>query len=411
MNPQTRLVISSIVIGLATTTVLASHGFAAEDKSGRIPSKFTPDTLLSADLQQVSSDLEQKLSLRIKDLPLICRAPTDVFLSFADGTAHRKSVCYYDGSRNVILVRGKTKLGESASMLVEDVSNHRKILLSHELAHAWQKEQVLDKVPTDFLVDRLVLHALLEGHAQWVAEQYAGEVDMKAPVDRSTKRQKDWSFDRESQFIYEDGLRYWKARLKANPQVTLKELLTDPKVTQRTIAYPDAEPTDLEPPPRALGQLLVDPLVAEISLTDFVSFRRLVLGWQRDSKALDLCRAYEVSWQAKAADEAAVLLRLATEEAAQQVYQELVEDRRKLAPVRMRPEKFDGIVSCGFSEPPTDKRPAQRILLIREGRFVTQIIDQRIDERAGEWDAWQASVMARYQLVRPSLKPKENNVN
>ncbi len=314
----------------------------------------------------------------------------------------RNQKCFYDSVSRRIMLLGGHSLGQESSRNVKELPGFRKVALAHELSHAWQQERVITELPENFEIDRLVFFAVLEGHAQWVTLQYAKSIDIGEAMLREQRRIQNRRIDDiDYQFVYVDGLKFWEFCVKADPQVTLKAVLTDSRISQRRIVFPDKPPTDLAVAPTWISQLTANAASSEAFSTDFVEFRKLVMSTPLlPTEQEQVNRAFEAGWSISVEGQSAGVTRLENEDGACILYKGLGAVLRKQlsrAEGRWQESKTPFI---GVSIPANNSKLASRIVLIQDGCMVIEINDFRAADHQGTLKDWIETVKQRYIKAR-----------
>ena len=367
---------------------------------------FVEDPTVTSELLEICGELGEILTPRISNVPTVVRANARWMQRRAKslGSPHEKLLCFFDTAANQILIRAGEQLGSNEAMTASDIPLLRRITLSHELAHAWQQEWVLAKLPKAQQTDRMVLHAVLEGHAQWVAGRYAERMGAGRHVAR-IRRQQERSVpirpdEIESHFIYQDGLKFWEYRLALDSKVGLSAILTDRRVTQRSIAYPGALPTDLEIPSVRAETLVGAGHNAAWKPTDYIEFRKLVAGLSLIPRQFDVCRAYEGSWRSGSEERSVALVRFSSDRAARVLFDAL-STRESIESDEVVKSVAPVLYSAHVSRPSSPRR-VNTLFLLAERNVIE--VCQRGAETL-EVKGWAEEIAQRFSKEMQETKP------
>ncbi|MEI8381032.1 MAG: hypothetical protein WCJ09_12945 [Planctomycetota bacterium] len=274
------------------------------------------DSELTAEIRAVAENIDGILQSNVSKIPIVVRMDRTRMEKLAKqmGSPHHRQLCFFLAQENQIIVRTGEELGSESALSVRQIPLLRRVTLAHELAHAWQHEKVLPNMPKERRIDRMVLHAILEGHAQWVSLRYAernGLTQRRTSYDSANPKTTD---EVESRFIYQDGLRYWNYRVARDQKISVEAVLCDETITQRTIAYPDLPPIDPQAPSLRPDVLITDDPSAIWRPTDFISFRQLAMELSLFPRRTEFCSTYESGWRAGSQKQSVAIVKLSTAE-------------------------------------------------------------------------------------------------
>lgn len=193
---------------------------------------------------------------------------------------------FYDRAGNRIVARDDVQLGEAIARRGAEVEPLSRLLVMHEIVHAWQARNAVPLLDQIKEIDRLVVQALLEGHAEYIVACYCERSGQKQLYERiSGHRQKFQRFRAgrtiaDLHFVYEESLQFWKSVNKMGA-IGFDDIVARIP-TQRQIAYPSEYGTNKDSYSmnwlKQHPQLLSDPSMHQIRPNDlgFVAFRALV---------------------------------------------------------------------------------------------------------------------------------------
>ena len=390
--------------------LLTSLGMACllmgADDVYEVQSKLDRD--LTSQAESVARELmETGLIDAAIDVPEFHRIDEDEFAILAANrnASHRFRECCFDTKSNRVYVLRRAKIGASLARLGQQIEALRWVAIAHELVHVWQFVHVVKAMPDRNERDGLVMYAILEGQAQSIALRYAAKLNVAEPMARARLDSRRANVDYQTQFIYEVGLKFWEALVARNPKVHLRDVLADRNVSQRTIAYPGAVPTDLQKPPTGLSSLLEHDQKVSIETIDFPGFRRFVKDLDRPAEYEQICRSYAVGWRVIGTDQSAAVSRFDSERDAAALLRSL----KSTFEMKLRPEtgRWRGdIVGVGFEQPKTDSSRRRYSMIIQDAQWIIEFNDARDASTMQELGNWMNDTAARYLAVQQSLTEK-----
>lgn len=152
---------------------------------------------------------------------------------------------FYSSEKNIIFfnIDSSSNLAWNA----KEILLFRQILLFHELVHAWQYQNLPQKI-LNSKSNVLAIHALLEGHAEYSTMLYCNKMGYEKLYERikenreNLKGYRSQNFQTDLYFVYYESFLFIKEMAKRKHAMTIQKIFKKRVPTERQIIFPDEYP-------------------------------------------------------------------------------------------------------------------------------------------------------------------------
>ena len=387
-----------------------------------MPSSFQIDEQQIAELAKAVQQLAAGQPFECPKIVMVGRdvfedAATQVLQpTAADGNELLHYVAmFYDRAGNRIVVRDDVQLGEAIARRGAEVKPLSRLLVMHEIVHAWQARNATPLLDQIQEIDRLAVQALLEGHAEYIVDRHCEHSGQKQLYERIVGHRR--KFQRlqvgrtiaDLKFVYEESLHFWKSANKVRPMGFDDIVARMP--TQRQIAYPSEYGTTndsysmnwLKQHPR----LLSDPMMRQIRPYDlgFVAFRALVCTLPNNpDERQRIIDNYRACAQFRSNSLVVTGTNFRDVTTARLFYHALIGQHSKRASGRVMPTGEQGEIHYAAHRM-VGEMPQQRVttILLRDEATIVEVNDFEAESQEANLQAWIEQALKNYSAIRSSM--------